>query len=232
MSLPPTSWTEDTVENPMPPEPNPVEWENPDWPSLRSFVTTLRRVLFAPKEFFANLPVTGGLGEPFGFALLVGTIGVLSSLLWQLILEGDLSETMPAVAFSKQIGNFINDPGVIVGIFMLAPFLVALGLFFLSICLLWAVRLTGVEQTSFESVFRVAAYSQAPAVCCLIPWGGAFIAAVWHLVVLILGIAKKFGSSVFKALFTLFLATVFQGILLFLFFLLIGALGLWSLLFS
>ena len=232
MSLPPNSWPEDMIENSIPQETNLVEWENPEWSSLNAFVTTLRRVLLTPKNFFANLPLTGGLGEPFGFALLVGTIGVLSSLLWQLILEGDFSETIPAVVFSKQIGNFINDPRVIIGIFMLAPFLVALGQFFLSICLLWAVRLTGQEKNTFESVFRVVAYSQAPAVICLIPWGGAFIAAVWHLIILILGISKKFGSSVFKAIFTLFLATVFQGVLFFLFFLLIGVWGLWSLLFS
>jgi hypothetical protein len=232
MSLPPNSWTEDMVENPMPPATALVEWENPEWSSLMAFVTTLRRVLLTPKEFFANLPLTGGMGEPFAFALLVGTTGLLGSLLWQLIIEGNFSETMPVVAFSKQIGNVINDPRVIIGIFMLAPFLVALGLFFLSICLLWAVRLTGKEQNTFESVFRVAAYSQAPAVICLIPWGGAFIAAVWHLVILVLGISKKFGSSILKAMFTLFLAMVFQGLLLFLFLLLIGVLGLWSLLFS
>ncbi len=95
------------------------------------------------KNFFANLPVRGGLGEPLGFALLVGTIGILGSLLWQLLLEGDFSETMPAVALSKYIGNFMQDPKVVVGIFMLTPFLVALGQFFLSICLLGAVRLTG-----------------------------------------------------------------------------------------
>ncbi len=191
MSLPPNSWTEDMIENPIPQETNLVEWENPEWSSPNAFVTTLRRVLLTPKKFFANLPLTGGLGEPFGFALLVGTIGVLGSLLWQLILEGDFSETMPAVVFSKQIGNFINDPRVIVGIFMLTPFLVALGQFFLSICLLWAVRLTGQEKNTFESVFRVVAYSQAPAVICLIPWGGAFIAAVWHLIVLIIRNIKE-----------------------------------------
>ncbi len=188
--------------------------------------------ILTPKKFFASLPLTGGLGEPLGFALLVGTIGVLSSLLWQLILEGNFSETMPAVAFSKQIGNFINDPRVVIGIFMLSPFLVALGQFFLSICLLWAVRLTGQEKNTFESVFRVVAYSQAPAVICLIPWGGAFIAAVWHLIVLIIGISKKFDSSIFKAIFIFFLAIVFQGFLIFLFLLLAGILGLWSLLFS
>ena len=232
MSLPPNSWTENIIENQISQETNLVEWEDPELSTLKAFLATLRRVLLTPKKFFECLPLTGGLGEPFGFTLLVGTIGVLSSLLWQLILEGDFSESMLAVAFSKQIGNFIIDPRVVVGIFLLAPFLVAMGQFFLSICLMWAVRLTGQEKNSFESVFRVSAYSQAPAVICLIPWGGAFIAAVWHLVILILGISQKFTSSYFKAIFILFLATVFQGVLFFIFFLLIVVLGLWSLLFS
>ena len=98
---------------------------------------------------------------------------------------------------------------------MLTPLLVALGQFILSICLLGAVRLTGSEKYTFESVFRVAAYAQAPAVICLIPWGGAFIAALWNIVLLVIGISKKFGSSAFKAVFTLFLATVLSGTITF-----------------
>ena len=229
MSLPPNSWTDDTIDSQIAPAPL-VEWENPEWSSPIAFVTTVKRVLAGPRNFFADLPLTGGIGEPFGFALLAGSIGVLGSLLWQLILEGSFSEAMPAVSFSKQFSNLINDPKVVVGIFLLTPFLVTLGQFFLSVCLLWAVRLTGPEKTSFENVFRIAAYSQAPAVISLFPWGGAFVAAVWHLAVLILGISKKFNYSVVKAMFTLFLVTVFQALLFFLFLLLVGVLGLWSLL--
>jgi hypothetical protein len=81
-------------------------------------------------------------------------------------------------------------------------------------------------------VFRIAAYAQAPAVICLIPWGGAFIAGMWNLILLIMGLSKKFGSSTLKAMFTLFLATVFQGVIFLLFLLLGGALGLGHLLFS
>ena len=231
MSLPPCDWVEDTLENPSMEEANPVEWENPEWPSLWALLATLRRVLLQPRSFFTNLPLTGGLGEPLGFALLVGTTGVLSSFLWQLVLEGGFAETMPVI-LSKQMGNLMNDPRVVVGIFMLAPFLVISGQFFLSVCLLWAARLTGPGDITFESVFRIAAYAQAPAVICLIPWGGAFIAGIWNLILLIMGLSKKFGSSTLKVMFTLFLATVFQGVMFLLFLLLSGALGLWRLLFS
>ncbi len=44
MSLPPNSWTEDVIENPIPPETNLVEWEDPEWSSPIAFVATLRRV--------------------------------------------------------------------------------------------------------------------------------------------------------------------------------------------
>ncbi len=232
MSLPPCDWTEDALDGYVRGEENPVEWENPERPSLSALLATLRRVLLQPKRFFANLPLTGGLGEPLGFALLVGTTGILSSFLWQLVLDGGFSETIPAVALSKQMGNLLADPKVVVGIFMLTPFLVVLGQFFLSVCLLWAVRLTGPEVTTFESVFRLAAYAQAPAVICTIPWGGAFIAGAWNLILLVIGLSKKFGSSTLKSMFTLFLATVFQGMLFLLFLLLSGAFGLWRLFFS
>jgi hypothetical protein len=231
MSLPPSDWAEETLEIP-PPGDNPVEWENPEWSSLSALITTLRRVLWRPKSFFAGLPLSGGLGEPFGFALLVGTMGVLSSLLWQLVLDGGFSETIPTVALSKHLGNLMQDPRVVVGIFMLTPFLVAFGQFFFSFCLLGAVRLTGPEDTTFEGVFRLLAYAQASAVLCFLPWGGAFLAAVWNFILLVIGLSKKFHFSIFKAVFTLLLATVFQGLLFLLGLLLIGTLGLWGLFLS
>jgi hypothetical protein len=232
MSLPPNDWAEETIENSLSEETHPVEWENPEWSSLPALLVTLRRVLWQPKRFFTNLPLTGGLGEPLGFALLVGTLGVLSSLIWQLVLEGGFSETMPAVALSKHLGNFMQDPKVVVGIFLLTPFLVAFGQFFLSLCLLGAVRLTGPENTPFESVFRLAAYAQASAVAGIIPWGGAFLVAVWNLILLVIGLSKKFGFSIMKAVFTLVLATAFQGLLFFFGLLLGGVLGLWGFFFS
>ena len=228
MSLPPIDWAEETLKSPILAEAHPVEWENPEWSSLSALLATLRRVLWQPKRFFTNLPLTGGLGEPLGFALLMGTLGVLSSLIWQLVLEGGFSETMPAVALSKHLGNFLQDPKVIVGIFLLTPFLVVFGQFFLSLCLLGAVRLTGPENTPFEAVFRLVAYAQASAVVGLIPWGGAFLAAVWNLILLVIGSSKKFGFSIFKAVITLLLATAFQGLLFLLGLLLSGALGLWG----
>ena len=231
MSLPPSDWAEDALVDLSSGEANPVEWENPTWSSLPALLATLRRVLWQPKSFFTTMPLTGGLGEPLGFALLVGTTGLLSSFLWQLVLGGGFAETMP-VGLSKHMGNFIHDPKVIVGIFLLTPLLVALGQFFLSVCLMWAARLTGPGDTTFEGVFRIAAYAQAPVVACLIPWGGAFVAGVWNLILLVIGLARKFGFSTFKAVFTLILATIFQGILFLLFLLLSGGLGLWHLLFS
>jgi hypothetical protein len=232
MSLPPSDWVDETFESPSVAETHPVEWENPERPSLSALLATLRRVLWQPKRFFTDLPLTGGLGEPLGFALLLGTLGVLGSLIWQLVLEGGFSETMPAVALSKYLGNFMQDPKAVVGIFLLTPFLVAFGQFLLSLCLLGAVRLTGPENTSFEAVFRLVAYAQASAVVGLIPWAGAFLAAFWNLMLLLTGLTKKFGYSIIKAVFTLMLATVFQGLLFFLGLLLSGALGLWGFFFS
>jgi hypothetical protein len=230
MSLPPVDWVEEALEMPLP-APKPVAWENPELSSLPALLTTLGRVLWQPKRFFADLPLSGGLGEPLGFALVVGTLGVLSTLIWQLILEGGLSVTMPAVALSQHLGNILQDPKVVVGIFLLTPLLVALGQFFLSLCLLGAVRLTGPEDTTFEAVFRLVAYAQASAAVCLIPWGGAFLAAVLNFLLVLIGLSKKFNFSIFKALFTLLLAAFLQGLLFLLGLLLSAALGLWGLFF-
>jgi hypothetical protein len=234
MSLPPDDWAENALDGPPPEDVHPVEWENPEWSSLPALLATLRRILMQPKSFFTALPLTGGLGEPLGFSLLVGTIGLLSSFLWQMVPDGGLEGTMP-VGFSQYLGNFMDDPKVIVGIFMLAPLLVALGQFVLSVCLTWAARLTGPGDTPFEGIFRIAAYAQAPIVIGLIPWGGALVAGIWNLILLVIGLSRKFGFSTVKAAFTLLLATIFQAVLFFFFVLLSGAFlfgGLWRFLFS
>lgn len=226
MSLPPLDWADDTLAGVVSGAEILPEWEDPEQPTLTAFLATLGRVLWQPRRFFDHLPSTGGLGEPLGFALLVGTTGLLSSFFWQLVMDGGFSETIPA-GLSRHLGAFMSDPKVIVGVFLLAPLLVALGQFFLSVCLMWAVRLTGPGDATFEGVFRIAAYAQAPVVAGLIPWGGTFIAGAWNLILIIIGLSRTYGFSTFKALFALVLATVFQGMLFSLFFLLLGALGLW-----
>lgn len=231
MSLPPADWSTETAEEKMSREANLLAWENPEKPASAALLATIGQILWKPKDFFASLPLTGGLGEPLAFALLVGTTGLLGSLLWQLVLDGGLTETASGLLLSKYLGDFIQQPTVILGIFLLSPLIVALGQFLVSLCLLWATRLTGPEGSSYEGVFRLTAYSQAPAIFCLLPWVGALIAWVWNVILFIIGLSRIYGFSTAKAVFTLALATIFQGLLFLLLLLLSGLLGFWRLLF-
>ncbi|WP_449244268.1 YIP1 family protein [Desulfobacca acetoxidans] len=234
MSLPPIDWTDATAEEALPQEKPLPPWEDPSLSILPALCSTLTGILRRPRSFFQTLPTTGGLGEPLGFALVVGTLGLLSSLIWQALLEGGLSESASGMLLTQTL-RFLNTPKLIVGLFLLAPLLVAAGQFFLSMCLTWAVRLTGPSETTFEAVFRVAAYAEAPMLACLIPLVGSLAAAVWGFWVLVIGLGQTFNLTVPKAIFALILSAVFQAMLL-LFLLLLGGLfifrGLSNFLFS
>lgn len=231
MSLPPCDWPHEAVLEYDPAREPQVAWEDPNRPTLAALLATVGRILWQPRRFFSELPSGGGLGEPLSFALLVGTLGMLSTLFWQLLQEGNFSEVLP-LGLAQYADNVMDNPGVLVGVFLLLPLLVVLGQFWFSLCLFWAVRLIGPPQTTFESAFRVAAYAQAPAVLCLVPWGGALVAGIWNLILLVIAVARKFDFSTIKAVFALFLASFFQGMLLAGLLGFVGLLGLWRLFFG
>jgi len=230
MSLPPSDWAEKALSDLSVETEHPVAWEDPDRASLSALLLTLGRILWQPKKFFTSLPLTGGLGEPLGFVLVVGTVGLLGSFFWILAQGGDLSDKVAFLAIPAE--DYLSDRRVIVGLFLMAPLMAIFWQFFLAISLMWAARLTGPEDISFEAVFRIAAYAQAPAVACLLPFGGSVVANAWNLILLIIGLSKKFNMSTFKACFTFFLAVIFQGMLLLFFGLMSWVLGVWGLILS
>jgi hypothetical protein len=79
--LPQTAWPPQPPPSPAAAAPAPLPWEGQ--PGLDAWWTSARRILIAPREAFAGVPVRGGLGRSFGFWLigvLVGT-GVVHLLL-------------------------------------------------------------------------------------------------------------------------------------------------------
>ena len=167
MSLPPSDWTEDALD------------EHATWGSKPGGVGKPGEV--KPVGLAGNL-TAGALAAEKVFYQPASHRGARGTLGFCAVGRDDWGIKLFPLAVSPGWRLFRDDTGggslqtygqlhcripkVVVGIFMLTPFLVVLGQFFLSLCLLGAVRLTGPEDTTFESVFRLAAYAQAPAVVC------------------------------------------------------------------
>lgn len=229
MSLPPADWVSEIAVAPDEELATPVPWEDGQQSTLRALLATLGHILASPRRFFTSLPPTGGLGEPLGFVLLVGTTGLLSLLVWQVVLEGMVAGPLPENFVAAYLSAFEDNQTLIFGLVLLTPLYVVITQFLFSIFLFAGLRLVGPAETSFEAVFRVAAYAQAPAVLCLVPWIGGVVARFWHLFLLVFGLAQTLQLSKGKALLALVLAILLLCLVLFFLLLLLGFLGLWRL---
>src|SRR5687767_5858147 len=63
-------------------------WERRDQIGIASaLVETTQRVLTGPAAFFRAMPVTGGIGSPLVYALIVGYAGIVVSAIYDFVLE-------------------------------------------------------------------------------------------------------------------------------------------------
>jgi hypothetical protein len=212
------------------PEVPPVPWEDGQRFGLPALAQTVGLILRRPQRFFANLPRQGGLGEPLGFALLLGTVGLLSRLCWQAVWEGAISGPLPEGLTALWWGEAGADPWVVWGLILMAPGYVTLGQFLVSAVLIAAGRFLGAAAGSFETVFRVVAYAQAAAVFSLLPWLGGAVASVGELALICIGLSETLHFSLSRAVFAVLLAGVLLTLALGLLLLPLAALGLWHLL--
>jgi hypothetical protein len=173
-----------------------VPWEDPDLPVLAGFWRTLRRVLFRPREFFANL---GGAGraEPLVFALLVSSAGLLCTLFWQLLVlaaAGLTPEDLAGLSPSLGLG-----PGLVLGLMAASPLLVLLELAAGGLCWWGGVALAGAGR-DFTPAWRIFCYAQAGYALACIPIFGMPVAGIWVLVLLYYGVRQVYGVSAWNSL--------------------------------
>jgi hypothetical protein len=212
----PEGWVEGKEEVSAPDAQDVIPWENPERPVLVALIYTIRAILGRPSEFFRNMDRQGGLSAPLGFALILGTIGILASLYWhliQLLLIGNLGSWLSLGAMNSL------KPGLshVVGVALLVPVVVMVSQFLGSLFLQWALLIVGGWNPSYEAAFRVIAYTHAPLVATCIPGLGGVIAGLWSLIMEFIALVQVFRISPIRALVALlvasFLSLTFFGIL-------------------
>ncbi|MDD3581093.1 MAG: YIP1 family protein [Desulfobacca sp.] len=205
----PVDWVEnDAGETYSPADRMSIPWEDPELPVLVALFRTIRMILTRPGEFFQNLDTQGGLGAPLGFALILGTTGLLTSGYWQLIqllIIGKMGSWLSLVVFK----SFNIGPEIVVGMALLVPLLVVITQFANSLFLQLALLLVGGRDPSFGAAFRVLAYSHAPLVATFIPFLGGMIAGLWCLILEYKALVRVFELSSLWAVVALLLASGF-----------------------
>jgi hypothetical protein len=181
---------------------------------VRSFVGTVRWVLFEPVRFFRRLPRRGRALNPVVFALVCALISAPLAFLtapFDPLMGDDMADLRDSLV------RFVAEPGgsvaavivVILAVLVLAPLLVLLGLYISTAIyhiLVWVfVRPT---DTGFEATLRVISYTSAVELLNWIPIVG-LLASFYGLYLAFVGIREMHETTTGRALAVISLPVVF-----------------------
>lgn len=159
---------------------------------LNGLYLTIKDVLLAPSRFFHRMPSKVGILQPLLFAVVLGIIGTFIAWLYslvsaslQLVLLGDLSQGQSSFT------SFM--------VFVFSPLLVTMGVLIQAGLTHGVLMILGGSRLGFEATLRVAAYSEATAILLLLPICGIWLAIIWSMVILILGLYNIHETEPWKA---------------------------------
>jgi hypothetical protein len=193
---------------------------------FNAFIQTLTMVLTRPAEAFTVMKRDGGLGEPLIYALIGGSLGAIVSVLFSL---GFRSVGLFADRHNNDLAAMAGMGFGSVAIVILLPLFIVIGLFIGSAIVHLCLMIVGGANQSFETTFRVLAFTQGSAgPLQIIPLCGGLISGVWALVCNCIGMARAHETDTGRAVLAIFLPLIVccgGGLLIAFMF---GAMGAWT----
>jgi hypothetical protein len=167
-----------------------------------ALIETTQKVLTGPSDFFGSMPVAGGIGGPLLYGILVGTLGVVVAALYREVFQALVGSTITGLGSSGELSRvmpyLMGGVGLVLQV-VFAPIFIIVGLFLAAVVAHLFLLLLGGARRGFEATFRVMCYSQAAAVINVIPFCGGVVAAVYGLVVAVIGLSAAHGIGKGKA---------------------------------
>jgi len=151
---------------------------------IQAFPALWQRVVTAPHAFFADMPPTGGLGDPALFLAICAGINAVGHLLF-------------AAGVFGMVGSFLVQ--------MIAAFVLA------AILVLVAQNLFE-GRGGYEATFRVVAYAWAPLVVYWLPFVGS-LALVYSFYLMLRGLERVQAQDTSRAALTLVISLAILWIL-------------------
>jgi len=169
---------------------------------VNALIETTKQVLLQPVVFFRSMPVTGGLGDPLLYAVIIGYAGLLVSTIYNLVFRGVLTSSLSRFGGNsemEQLASFMQGgTGVVINL-ILGPVFIVVFLFVSAGIFHLVLLALGGAARGFEGTFRVAGYSQAASIFNIIPVCGGLVGLVYVIVLLVIGLSEAHGISRGKA---------------------------------
>lgn len=196
---------EDPTRPPTPPTepigPAALPWEDPGIGNINGLFHTVSLFLTRPDEAFSRVSRTG-LGRPFFYAVLMAWIELIFMFGYWAIFQ------MPLFGFAipsldEKLAEAMVGTGMMVvfavGILILMPFIVAVGIAIHTCILHLMLLIIGEGRGGFDSTIRAVCYSHTADLANVIPLCGGLISLVWFVALQIIGISRCHRCSYAKA---------------------------------
>ena len=191
---------------------------------FNAFIETLTMVLTRPAEAFSVMKREGGFGEPIIYALIGGCLGGIVSALFSLGFQ-----SIGLFADKNNSLAAMTGMGIGFGTIILVPFIIVIFLFIWSGLAHLCLMIFGGANHSFETTFRVFAFTQGSAgPLQIIPLCGGLISGVWAIVCNCIGLARAQETDTGRAVLAVFSPIILccgGGLLIAFMF---GAMGAWT----
>jgi hypothetical protein len=163
---------------------------------------TAQKVLTSPEAFFRAMPVTGGIGDPLLYGLIVSYVGLVAGAVYSAVFNVTFGSALAGLGERPEFAHLLpfvqGGAGLVVNLVM-GPIFIAVGLFLWSGILHLLLMLLGGGARGFEATFRVVAYASTTNLIQIVPMCGGLIGAVYGLVLAIIGLSAAHGDSKGKA---------------------------------
>jgi hypothetical protein len=201
-----------------------LPWENRQQRGFfNAFIETLVMVLTKPGEAFTVMKREGGLGEPLIYALIGGCLGGIVSALFSLGFQ-----SIGLFANRNNSLAAMTGMGIGFGTIILVPLVIVIILFIWSGLAHLCLMIFGGANQSFETTFRVFAFTQGSAgPLQIIPLCGGLISGIWAIACNCIGLARAQETDTGRAVLAVFSPLILccGGVLLIAFMFGLGAWG-------
>jgi len=160
---------------------------------VNALVETTRQVLTEPGTFFRAMPVTGGLGSPLLYGVVLGWAGLVAAALYQAIFRSVVGSSWAALGADRPelaaLLGWVEGWAGFVGQVVFGGVLVVIAVFVAAGILHLMLLLLGGARRGFEATFRVVSFAEATSLLFLVPFCGQLVGGIWCLVLYVLGLA-------------------------------------------
>jgi hypothetical protein len=164
-------------------------------------VDTTVQVLRSPSGFYRRMRPTGHIGSALAYAVIVSYVGFVATVLYEWIFQAIGGAQPTELGLGPEVERVIAmmQGGSPVLRLLAAPFGLAASAFIGAGINHLALMLLSGARRGFEATFRVCAFANAANVASLVPMCGPLAAAVWFMVLTIIGLSVVHGISWQKA---------------------------------